>query len=374
VTSHAPRGYDRWLTGWRVWVLAAAFWTALGLLNFGYQYLDVFVRGRTEPFSEKLIEELTGAWGVGLLFPALIWLARRVRASGSRWYVALAVHAGVVVAFSVVHTTWMWYSRRFAYMALGLGRYDYGIMSLRYAMEFPNQLMGYAFWVVIILLFDHYRASRDRELRMAQLETELTRVRLHSLEAQLQPHFLFNALNTVSSVMYDDPAAADAMLARLSDLLRRTLQMTGVHEVPLADELATCDLYLAIMRVRFAERLDVRVRAGPGTHQALVPQLLLQPLVENAIRHGDPGPGLVARIDVIAQRTDGRLAIEVRDNGPGISETPAEVLERGVGLRNTVRRLRHLYGDDHHFQLANGDGGGLIVQIAIPFSTAPRAA
>ena len=202
-------------------------------------------------------------------------------------------------------------------------------------------------------------------MRLARVEAELGEARLEALEGRLHPHFLFNALNTVSSVMYEDVAVADTMLSRLADLLRRTLRRPGGSDVPLSEELETLDLYLSIMRARFADRLQVDVTVEEDARTARVPPLVLQPLVENAIIHGDPGAA--ARIGVRARRDNGTLLLEVEDNGPGVAGPPSEAVGRGIGLGTTARRLAHLYGDRAGVTLENLPGGGVRAVITLPF-------
>lgn len=340
--------------------------TAIGILLFGYHYLNFLTRGDSTPFSVPLIEEVTAAWGAGfLLLGPVLPLVRRIRKYQRP--IAIAGHLGVLIGFSVLHTTWNWVVRQSVFALFGLGHYDYGIMPTRYAMEFPMDVIVYVIFVSLVTLFDHYRASRDRDVRVAQLESELNSLRLATLESQLQPHFLFNALNTVSSVMYEDLAAADSMLASLADLLRRALRPTAQPEVPLCDELETLDLYLTIMRARFADRLVVDVDVAADVRTAGVPPLLLQPLVENAFQHGDPGPGVQPIVALRAWRSNGQLLLEVKDNGPGISGRPEDAIGKGIGLGNTARRLEHLYGADHQFVLSNRPHGGLSVSVQIPF-------
>jgi sensor histidine kinase YesM len=377
------------LRGWRAWLAWLPFWTFIGLLGFSYKYLDVLARARTEPVYEKLIEELTGAYGTGLLFLGMSVLARWIVANDVRWYRAVPLHALAVPLYSALHTSWLWFSRRVIYALLGLGSYDYGIMPIRYAMEFPNDLIDYALLASILHLILHYRSARERELRLAQLETELTQTRLRALEGQLRPHFLFNALNTVSSIMYRDVGAADRVLRQLGDLLRSSLRTDGLNEVSLHEEIATLELYLAVMRARFGDRLEFNLAVDASAHDALVPYLLLQPLVENALEHGDPGPGQPARIDIRAQRRADLLVLQVEDNGPGwpavaggtaradrASELPhagdprSATETNGIGLANTAARLTHLYGDRHSFELSNGQPSGFRVTIRIPYRKA----
>lgn len=193
---------------------------------------------------------------------------------------------------------------------------------------------------------------------------------MQTLRLQLQPHFLFNAMNTISSLVYENPRAADEMIARLSDLLRMTMRDSGAQEVTLEQELKLLDLYLDIMRARFEERLMVRINCDADTRGALVPQLVLQPLVENCIRHAtDPETGAV-QITVLARRDGDALVLEVSDNGPGVTEQLATVNGSGIGLTNTAERLRQLYGGPHGLTLANGTGKGLTVTVKLPFHQA----
>lgn len=360
-----------WARRWRFGILWAAAFTVMGLLEFSYHYLDVLTRGHVERFTIPLIEEMTAAYGAAMLFLPAILLARRARVRGWSGWRLLAVHAAILPLFSALHTTWNFASRSVVFPLVGLGPYDYGRMPLRYVMEFPMDLLVFTLIMGLAYLFDRYRESRDRELRLAQVETELTRVRLEALEGQLRPHFLFNVLNTISSVMYDDVAAADTMLARLADLLRRTLRRPGGGEVALAEELETLELYLGIMRARFGDRLSVEVSAAEEAYRASVPALVLQPLVENALRHGDPGPGVAARVAVRARRENGRLVLEVEDNGPGIAGTPEEAIGAGVGLANTARRLEQLYGTAQSLRLQNLRDGGARVSVELPFRETP---
>jgi LytS/YehU family sensor histidine kinase len=202
------------------------------------------------------------------------------------------------------------------------------------------------------------------------LEAQLAQAQLHNLRLQLQPHFLFNALNTVSAVMHEDVRRADAMLAQLSDLLRRTLGGADSHEVRLDEEVALLNNYLAIMKARFGDGIDVDFDVDPAAVEALVPQLILQPLVENSIRHGRAAGISKVDVRVSAKRQNGRLTLQVSDNGPGIGDLNAGTWRKGLGLSNTENRLEGTYGDDHQFLLQNLDGGGLTVTVCLPFRTA----
>jgi LytS/YehU family sensor histidine kinase len=226
------------------------------------------------------------------------------------------------------------------------------------------------YWAVVGLVHavDFHRESQERELTAAQLQTRLAEAQLQSLQRQLHPHFLFNTLHTISALMHRDTEAADAMLARLSDLLRLTLERIGTQVLPLKEELDFVEKYLEIEQARFGDRLQVRFDTPPGTLDAAVPNLLLQPLVENAVRHGI-GPKVGGgRVEVVARRDGDMLKLVVRDTGYGV---PAEKLTAlntgGVGLSNTRSRLETLYPGRHRFEFQSSAAGGLEVSVVIPF-------
>jgi two-component system, LytTR family, sensor kinase len=348
-------------------VLAAfAVFSVLGLLRFSYLYLDDLVRDRAGTLVLRLIEEGTGAYAALPLFFGVLWLFRRFPLDRPGWPGRVPVHVLGVLAYSALHTSMLWGARSVLAPLAGLGPYDYGRMPLRYAMELGSDVITYSVFVAVIIAARYYAALREREVGSARLERELAQAELRNLRLQLQPHFLFNALNTISATMYDQPEAADLMIGQLADLLRLSLRTAHTQEVPLRDELATLDLYVSIMRARFGDRLRVEVDAEPAARDALVPSLVLQPLVENAVRHGNAtrlGFGAVA---VRAHRRGDELALEVHDDGPGVAPGQ-DVLRAGLGLSLTADRLRLLYGDRHRFAAGNAPGGGFAVTIAIPF-------
>jgi LytS/YehU family sensor histidine kinase len=262
----------------------------------------------------------------------------------------------------------MWVTRDLTYRAIGLGHYDYGAMPARYAMEGSNDLLSYMTVVFLITLFDHYRASQRAQIRSAQIEQQLAQAQLDNLRLQLQPHFLFNALNTISSVMYENPRAADHMIASLSDLLRASLRNTSSQEIRLDEEVQFVEAYLDIMRGRFEERLKAEVTVDTGVADCLVPPLLLQPLVENAIRYGIEPLSNSVRIQVSASRQNGTLRLQVRDWGPGIPDLAR--MRTGVGIGHTRSRLEQTYGAQQKFLIENSAGGGVLVRVEIPFHTA----
>jgi sensor histidine kinase YesM len=220
-----------------------------------------------------------------------------------------------------------------------------------------------------------YRRYAERERMTLQLETKLARAQLEALKIQLQPHFLFNTLNTISALLHRDPEAADRVLTRLGDLLRLSLQHSGRQEVMLRQELEFLEGYLEIQQTRFQDRLRVRFDTDPDALDALVPTLVLQPLVENAVRHAIEPRAAAGWLEVRARRENGRLTLQVADDGPGIAANGPGAIAgsvipatgSGIGLANTRARLEQLYGAGHRFTLANASQGGLVVTLEIPF-------
>jgi two-component system, LytTR family, sensor kinase len=254
----------------------------------------------------------------------------------------------------------------------GMGTYDYGYMPARYVMEFGQDAISYASFVAIITLYRYYRVTRQREVRTAQLERGLAQAELRNLRLQLQPHFLFNALNTISSTMYDDPRSADRQIGQLSQLLRLSLRTSHAQEVPLREELDVLSCYLGLMTARFGSRLRVNVATMPDVSDALVPSLLLQPLVENAIRHGNASNAAGGAIEVRVERVGASLHLRVADDGPG-APADTDIFAVGIGLSATRDRLRLLYGNSHRF-LAGNQGPGFVVDIMLPYRRAALAA
>jgi two-component sensor histidine kinase len=368
-----PRGADHVDPPSRafMWLASFVMFTIIGLLRFTYKYFDDIAHRETGTFATRLIEEATGAYAAAILFVAVVSFAWKYPLDRPGWRKRVPAHVAMMVGVSIAHTTMLYLSRSVIFPAVGLGSYDYGYMPARYLMEFGNDAGGYAMYMVVISTYRYYRTTREREIRTAQLERGLAQAELRNLRLQLQPHFLFNALNTISSTMYDDPRSADRMIGQLSELLRLSLRTSHTQEVPLRDELDVLACYLGLMRARFGETLRVTVNASPEVQTALVPSLLLQPLVENAIRHGNTSRTGRGVVDVRVAASNGKLEIAVADDGPGAADG-VDVFAQGVGLSATRERLRLLYGSDHSFRAANRDGG-FVVEIAIPRVTvSPR--
>ena len=241
------------------------------------------------------------------------------------------------------------------------------LLGLNYAWRF----LSFGFIVVLAYAYDYYQLALERGKRTAELEAELAEAKLQALKMQLQPHFLFNALNAVSVLIDEDPGSAKEMLGQMSDLLRFVLEYGNAQEVPLRQELEFLDRYLLIERTRYGGRLTIDRQIEPGALEVFVPYLILQPLVENAIHHGIasvPGPGTIG---ITARRRNGQLELSVRDTGPGMRGTSRAGSGMGIGLTNTRARLQHLYGSDHTLTMSALDEGGFVVEIVLPFRSMP---
>jgi LytS/YehU family sensor histidine kinase len=231
----------------------------------------------------------------------------------------------------------------------------------------PSNVLFYWGIVVIEHALDYYRKLQERELRASQLEAQLAQAQLQVLKCQLHPHFLFNTLNAISALIRESPDEADEMVSRLGDLLRMTLETAGLQEVPFKKELEFLKHYLDIEQTRFQERLKIELAIAPETLDGLVPSMILQPLVENSVRHGVAPRPEGGCIKITAWRHHSLLRLEVEDDGPGLSaQTP---LKERVGLSNTRARVSNLYGAEHGLRLRHAAGGGLIVSLSIPFRT-----
>jgi two-component system, LytTR family, sensor kinase len=350
------------------WGKLALLATGIGVLEFFYHALDPIARGHSVDWVRVLAEELTGQWAGLAISPLIAWVTLKypLRDGGWRRWWPLYVATGIGAGF--LDTTINYGERIAVFAALGRGLYDYGIMHVRYFMELPGQLTGIATIVMAVSYVEHQRLFREREVKVQTLERQVLQAQLETLQMQLHPHFLFNALNAISAIVYEDAGAADKMIVALSDFLRRVLRTDKSLEVPLHEELEMLDLYLCVMRARFEDKLECTVAAAAELQDALVPQLILQPLVENALRYAaDPETGRIT-IAVEARRTGDRVFLEIRDHG-----RPSEIAHsgNGVGLKNLEGRLERLYGKSARLQMEHSQGAGTNVLVEVPYHTAP---
>ncbi len=339
----------------------------LGVLLAVYRYLGVVASGASEPFATILVKEMSAVVGTVLLLWPLVSLHRRFPLFSREGVRALPIHVVGVLAYSAIHTSWNWASRSVLYPLLGFGTYNYGRMPTRYFMEFPLDLIVYVIVAVIVLVLERTQAARAKELQVATLREQVQRTRLTQLQSQLRPHFLFNSLNTVSSVMYEDVDRADGVLQSLSDVLRRMVDQSDETVIPLAEELRLIRSAVDIMEARFQDRLHVRIEVDSAAMEWPVPPLILQPLVENAFQHGMGDGTDSLEVVLTALVRNERLRVELTDNGPGLNGDPFGSA-KGVGLRNTRDRLAAQYGGDETFELKNGREGGVHIVMEIPWT------
>ena len=384
---------------------------ALGALVFilgtllGVFLATLPIRQRT-PLGSSLPDEFLHLIGIGSLTwyacllssPLYIWLARRYPINKQRWRRNLAIHFAITAllvlltgvlyfqllprpaqnspakaetvaeptATAAVENTPATQPRR----AAPEGRRGPALGSFLLLRFFTESL---PFWAMIALVhaFEFHRRYRQRETEAARLQSQLAQSRLEALTAQLHPHFLFNTLQAISTLMHRDVKAADAMLSRLSDLLRQTLQRGDRQEVALSEELEMLADYVEISRERFKDRLVFETHIAPDVLTALVPFFILQPLVENALQHGIARRAGAGRVTVNAQRQGDALQLTITDDGPGLAQAERAFPREGLGLSNTRQRLRELYGDGQHLSLATPSEGGLRVELIIPYKAAP---
>ncbi len=348
--------------------IATVFGVSSTLQSFGLGWLR---QGEAMP---EMLPHLFAAnmlyWYVpALLAPAIMAFAERLRQRGVPWKRQALVHTAVALGFSVAHTSTMAVTKvvlmpnepRPVWWKFFLGDYLWQLDWL---------VMTYLFIIGVSHALAYRRESEASAVNAAQLETRLVQAQLQSLQRQLHPHFLFNTLNTISGLIHTDPNAADRMIDRLGDLLRMTLHFSGCQAVPLKDELELLQKYVDIEQTRFGDRLTVSMHVDPETLDAQVPQLLLQPLVENAIRHGVAPNARAGWIAIHAVRAGDDLDIEVRDSGDGLPPDRLVALNRGVGLENTRARLEHMYRSSFRFAFTNLKEG-FCVTVRIPFQIAP---
>ncbi|MGD8779717.1 MAG: histidine kinase [Ignavibacteria bacterium] len=312
------------------------------------------------------IYEMTGAFSFTLLLPLMLLLYKKYPLARNNFIIRIPLYFLAAVPLGIIHTYLMYVSRQLIFDIAGWGEYDYGIMPYRLIMEYIKMCIGFATVYIIFYSIKSLKEKEKEKLQRSQLEEQLTKARLDALKSQLNPHFLFNTLNMISSTMYDDIQAADKMMANLSELLRESLNNRdeGVHE--LGKEIKLLNLYLEIMIARFNDKLEIDVNFDKGLLNAYIPIFLLQPFVENSIKHCMDKNGRVT-IKVSGEKIGEKLNIYISDNGPGIEKKGTGILQSGVGLSNTLERLKNLYNEEFDFNWENLTSGGLQIKISIPF-------
>ena len=345
--------------------LILGIWTIVTFFFSSQAYVMNLSAEKPAPYLRLLLSQASVCYLSAIATPLILWLASRYRIERHNWLRRLLLHllfslvvvsAILIVNYPIFMAIW---GRAGSITAWGIFRFLYN--------NLDRWLLIY--WVILMIshAFNYYSNYRKGELKASELRTQLVQSQLEALKMQVHPHFLFNTLHSISAMLSKDTEGARKMITRLGDFLRLTLENSGLMEVTLQQEIEFLNGYLEIERIRFQDRLTTDIRVDPEVLDVRVPNLILQPLVENAMRHA-VGNSKSGRVEVVAAPRNGVVRIEVRDNGPGIqSDGVLDVGRgRGVGLANTQARLVGLYGDAATFELSNNPSGGLVVTLEIP--------
>jgi two-component system, LytTR family, sensor kinase len=340
-------------------------WTAYGLLCAWQAHYWYAFSHTPMSWADAFRYELTYAYLWGACSPLILWFARRYRFERQLWPRHVVIHgalllvllAAIKVAFDAIT------------MPPNSPFRDFTWEKLFRSVEstFDTGPLLYAVVVLVEHAISYYRRYQSGLIKASQLQTQLIQAQLQALRMQLHPHFLFNTLHTVTALVHEDPEMAERTIARLSELLRLFLASSAIHESPLSEELRILDLYLEIERARFDERLRVDYDVPPVLREATVPSLVLQPLVENSIRHGVGKRAGPAWIRIAAERSGNTLMLRVTDNGAGFEEEATKPIHEGMGLAITRGRLESLYGPHQSLVLRNLPAGGVEARITLPF-------
>jgi two-component system, LytTR family, sensor kinase len=341
------------------WALYVVFGLLLGVYLGINQIVDL--RGHVEIAAWKpLVWEISSVIVIFTLIPLVVRFERRFRLNARpRWRI-IAAHLGAALVFSTLHIAGMLLLRNLAYAIAGQ-HYDYGNLPVRAFYEFQKDLITYLSILVVIFAIREFQIRRSADLRAAELAADLSQARLKHLTAQIEPHFLFNALNAISNRMHEDVEAADRMISALGALMRAAYDSDGQVLVPLATELEWLRGYAAMMTGRFRGQLSFELKVEPGLEGVEVPRLVLQPLVENALKHGLAGGR--GNLWVAVTRHGSTLQYTISDDGVGIKDT---TINPGTGLSNVQRRLELLFPGTHTFMLATRSPQGTEVTLSFP--------
>jgi two-component system, LytTR family, sensor kinase len=365
-----PKPKKRWRNVFIKYLSLVLLCVLLGTIDGFRSYVSAYHDGVFYVDLDVVLRWDISGWLIWVpLIPAVFWLSRRFPLDQENWKSGLLIFLPVGLLFAAARTLFpaliyivffggfhdfvQWFPRRYYYL----------ITDCSIAFVF------YAFVLAFGQAINYHKRYREEELRTSQLELQLSNAQLQALKMQLHPHFLFNTLNSISALQMENVEAAQEMTARLGDFLRLTLENIGTNEVTLKREIEFLECYLDIEKVRFERRLTTEIEIASEVLDCKVPNLVLQPLVENAIRHGFAKQTAPGRISIRAARENGWLKVEVADNGKGIeNENLDKVRTSGLGLSNTQARLEQLYGANFRFQLQKAAKGGLLVTLRLPFN------
>lgn len=346
------------------WLAALGVWTALALLSAVQSAIFLRSINETIKWGPILLARMGDWYTCAVFTPAYFWLVRRYPIDRGHWMVSIPVHLVTTSLFVVLK--YILYREFMQWVdpdrpAQALGGHPGPQLHLR----------SIAFWCLlgVVHAIVYYERYRDREVHAAQLQAQLAASQLESLSAQPHPHFLFNTLQGISTLMHRDPRGADTMLNRLSELLRRALHRGERQEVPLTEEMELLGYYVGIMQVRFGDRLIYESQVDSSMGDALVPHFILQPLVENALQHGVARRAGAGRVTVTGARRSGSLVLNIGNDGPAPNPGQAPAPE-GIGLGNTRLRLERLYGAAQSLTMSPIAGGGMMVELVLPYREA----
>ena len=340
--------------------VAFAGWSLLGLLASLQLLITFRIFGEPQSTADAFARGMTDMYMWGLLSAAALFLSRRISLERFGWPSVILLN---LAAASALLLTRPLVERE----VLRWAGIPSGPLAQSIARSFTTRLLTYLGLLLAAYGWVYITKHRERELREVQLREELVRAQLGRLKAQLEPHFLFNALHSISTLLHRDPLAADRMLSRLAEHLRISIRATDTQLVELEQEVAELQPYLEIEKIRFGQRLSITIEVRCSS-RLLVPHMILQPLVENAIRHGIAHSVRGGHVQIRAERVEDRVVITVEDDGAGIAEK-RDTSGHGVGLANLRARLEHLYGSDQSLDMSPRAGAGTVVRVKVPART-----
>ena len=363
----------------RSWVLVLGSITAMTLFSTSLLYVSYnSVKGHPMNLTAILTQQTLWWYPWLPVFPFIVFLANRFPIHRNSWQRSLLVHLAGGLTASVIHLSlyvliaYLFGGQLWKYVTdkPGVGYFEEmgRLLTTPFMVNYRMRILIYLIVVMVTYAVDYYQRFEKREVEAAKLRVQLGYAQLQALRMQLHPHFLFNTLNSVSALLYKDVSAAQQMIQKLINFLNLTLEDSGAQEVTLQKELDFLKNYLQIEQIRFQDRLNVEMQIEPEVLHALVPHLIMQPIVENAIRHGIAPRANPGKIEIRASRINGTLQIVVQDNGPGLPRTfNGDEFREGVGLSNTRLRLKQIYGNDCKVDLANREEGGVHVTLELPY-------
>jgi hypothetical protein len=345
------------------WALIFAAWTLI-VVTFSVQaYVFAVARGRPDNFWHEFLVASSDWYIWAALLPLVLFFCRRFRITSDNWISTVPMHliAGIAISFLQLAI-----QVRLNYILNPGYKMTYWRV-LYFFATFKGHINLLTYWVIVALNHGlyYYEQSRARELAWSRMEADLANAQLQVLNMQLHPHFLFNTLNSISTLISEDPQSARQMVLKLSELLRASLNKIDQPAVSLQQELELLGCYISIEQTRFKDRLTVEQEIDSTALACEVPTMILQPLLENAVRHGIAKHKQADRISIVAQRANGRLLLEVRTR-IGSVENNGSPPARGIGLSNTRARLEQLYNGQHSFEIANREDGGVVVKLSLP--------